>query len=112
MGFLVHWCLPLHQRTFAEPSLWRPALPLPLSSLSPGRSVGNKQQCAGIHRSLGTHISKVKSATLDKWTDEQIDVRWSLLYNNKYINIYKFIEINKQYILLLLILLVLFMYLF
>lgn len=29
--------------------------------------------CAGIHRSLGTHISKVKSATLDKWTDEQID---------------------------------------
>jgi len=29
--------------------------------------------CAGIHRSLGTHISKVKSATLDKWTDEQIE---------------------------------------
>jgi stromal membrane-associated protein len=29
--------------------------------------------CAGIHRSLGTHISKVRSATLDKWTDEQID---------------------------------------
>jgi stromal membrane-associated protein len=29
--------------------------------------------CAGVHRSLGTHISKVRSATLDKWTDEQID---------------------------------------
>jgi len=28
--------------------------------------------CAGIHRSLGTHITKVKSATLDKWTDEQL----------------------------------------
>ncbi|KAL6045450.1 ARF GAP with effector function(s) [Balamuthia mandrillaris] len=30
--------------------------------------------CAGIHRSLGTHITKVKSATLDKWTDEQIAI--------------------------------------
>jgi len=29
--------------------------------------------CAGIHRSLGTHISKVKSATLDKWTEEQVE---------------------------------------
>eukprot|EP01088_Endostelium_zonatum_P021988 TRINITY_DN904_c0_g1_i1.p1 TRINITY_DN904_c0_g1~~TRINITY_DN904_c0_g1_i1.p1 ORF type:complete len:463 (-),score=170.36 TRINITY_DN904_c0_g1_i1:95-1483(-) len=28
--------------------------------------------CAGIHRSLGTHLSKVKSATLDNWTDEQL----------------------------------------
>eukprot|EP01089_Gocevia_fonbrunei_P019613 TRINITY_DN69_c0_g1_i1.p1 TRINITY_DN69_c0_g1~~TRINITY_DN69_c0_g1_i1.p1 ORF type:complete len:350 (-),score=69.41 TRINITY_DN69_c0_g1_i1:85-1134(-) len=28
--------------------------------------------CAGIHRSLGTHLTKVKSATLDKWTDEQL----------------------------------------
>lgn len=30
--------------------------------------------CAGIHRSLGTHISRVKSATLDKWTEEQVEV--------------------------------------
>lgn len=31
-------------------------------------------RCGGLHRSLGTHISKVKSVTLDKWTDEQIEV--------------------------------------
>ncbi|KAJ1334844.1 hypothetical protein BSLG_007998 [Batrachochytrium salamandrivorans] len=32
----------------------------------------------GIHRSLGTHISKVKSADLDTWTTEQIEsmMRW------------------------------------
>jgi len=28
--------------------------------------------CSGVHRSLGVHISKVKSLTLDKWTPEQI----------------------------------------
>jgi hypothetical protein len=78
MGFLVHWRLPLHQRTFAESSLWRPSPPIALSSLSPAF---RGKQCAGIHRSLGTHISKVKSATLDKWTDEQIDVRLSYFYS-------------------------------
>jgi len=30
--------------------------------------------CSGIHRSLGVHISKVKSVTLDKWTAEQVKV--------------------------------------
>jgi len=34
--------------------------------------------CAGIHRSLGTHISKVKSATLDKWTEEQVEMMQSI----------------------------------
>ena len=34
-----------------------------------------RRQCAGIHRNLGTHISRVKSTTLDSWTPEQIDVR-------------------------------------
>ena len=29
-------------------------------------------RCAGIHRNLGTHISKVKSVGLDSWTEEQI----------------------------------------
>ncbi|XP_055512088.1 stromal membrane-associated protein 2 isoform X1 [Leucoraja erinacea] len=29
-------------------------------------------RCAGIHRNLGVHISKVKSVTLDQWTLEQI----------------------------------------
>ncbi|KAI8912473.1 hypothetical protein EDD86DRAFT_178838, partial [Gorgonomyces haynaldii] len=35
-------------------------------------------RCSGIHRSMGTHISKVKSADLDTWTPEQIEnmVRW------------------------------------
>ena len=31
-------------------------------------------RCGGLHRKLGTHISKVKSVNLDKWTDEQIEV--------------------------------------
>ncbi len=32
-------------------------------------------RCAGIHRNLGVHISKVKSVNLDQWTAEQIAVR-------------------------------------
>ncbi|CAB4045504.1 stromal membrane-associated 1 isoform X1, partial [Paramuricea clavata] len=28
--------------------------------------------CAGIHRNLGVHISKVKSVNLDAWTPEQV----------------------------------------
>jgi len=31
-------------------------------------------RCSGVHRSMGTHISKVKSVTLDKWTQEQIEL--------------------------------------
>ncbi|KAG0680908.1 hypothetical protein C6P40_005514 [Pichia californica] len=30
-------------------------------------------RCSGIHRSLGTHITRVKSVDLDSWTDEQTD---------------------------------------
>uniref|UniRef100_A0A9J7YU46 Small ArfGAP2 n=1 Tax=Cyprinus carpio carpio TaxID=630221 RepID=A0A9J7YU46_CYPCA len=29
-------------------------------------------RCAGIHRNLGVHISRVKSVNLDQWTHEQI----------------------------------------
>lgn len=29
-------------------------------------------RCAGIHRNLGVHISKVKSVNLDSWTSEQV----------------------------------------
>lgn len=40
-------------------------------------------RCAGIHRNLGVHISKVKSVNLDTWTSEQIAVSLMLyhLYN-------------------------------
>ncbi|KAF3778185.1 putative ADP-ribosylation factor GTPase-activating protein [Nymphaea thermarum] len=30
-------------------------------------------KCCGVHRNLGTHISKVLSVTLDDWTDEEIE---------------------------------------
>ncbi|KAH1346927.1 hypothetical protein KXV22_004249 [Aspergillus fumigatus] len=30
-------------------------------------------RCAALHRKLGTHISKVKSLTMDTWTAEQVD---------------------------------------
>ncbi|KAH9847007.1 hypothetical protein C2E23DRAFT_850293 [Lenzites betulinus] len=30
--------------------------------------------CASIHRKMGTHVSKVKSLTLDSWTKEQVEV--------------------------------------
>ena len=31
-------------------------------------------RCAGIHRNLGVHISKVKSVNLDSWTQVQVSV--------------------------------------
>ena len=31
-------------------------------------------RCSGIHRGMGTHISKVKSVDLDAWTPEQMEV--------------------------------------
>lgn len=30
-------------------------------------------RCSGVHRSLGTQISKVKSISLDKWTSDQLE---------------------------------------
>ncbi|XP_014674573.1 PREDICTED: stromal membrane-associated protein 1-like isoform X2 [Priapulus caudatus] len=30
-------------------------------------------RCAGIHRNLGTHISKVKSVNLDTWSPDQVE---------------------------------------
>ncbi|PHH88870.1 hypothetical protein CDD83_6949 [Cordyceps sp. RAO-2017] len=30
-------------------------------------------RCASIHRKLGTHISKVKSLSMDSWSNEQVD---------------------------------------
>ena len=31
-------------------------------------------KCSGVHRSLGVHISKIKSLSLDKWTDDLVKV--------------------------------------
>lgn len=44
-------------------------------------------ECSGIHRSLGVHISKVRSADLDEWEDWQVEVMMSkgnLLQNEIY----------------------------
>ncbi|KAL1922060.1 uncharacterized protein VTP21DRAFT_10702 [Calcarisporiella thermophila] len=43
-------------------------------------------RCSGIHRSMGTHISRVKSVDLDKWTPQQIEsmVQWGNKRANKY----------------------------
>ncbi|ODQ53826.1 ArfGap-domain-containing protein [Saitoella complicata NRRL Y-17804] len=43
-------------------------------------------RCSGIHRSMGTHVSRVKSVDLDAWTNEQLDnmVRWGNVRANKY----------------------------
>ncbi|KAI0088309.1 hypothetical protein BDY19DRAFT_985604 [Irpex rosettiformis] len=44
--------------------------------------------CASIHRKIGTHISKVKSTTLDSWSKEQVEnmrqngnIKSNALYN-------------------------------
>ncbi|TPX30174.1 hypothetical protein SeMB42_g07962 [Synchytrium endobioticum] len=41
-------------------------------------------RCGGLHRKLGTHISKIKSITLDSWTPEQIQVMQQM--GNKRVN--------------------------
>ncbi|ODN92826.1 stromal membrane-associated protein [Cryptococcus wingfieldii CBS 7118] len=43
-------------------------------------------RCSGIHRSMGTHISKVKSIDLDIWTPEQMEniQRWGNTRANRY----------------------------
>lgn len=32
-------------------------------------------RCAALHRKLGTHVSKVKSLSMDSWSNEQVEVR-------------------------------------
>ncbi|KAJ5225874.1 hypothetical protein N7468_007099 [Penicillium chermesinum] len=43
-------------------------------------------RCSGIHRGMGTHISRVKSVDLDAWTDEQLQsvLKWGNGRANKY----------------------------
>ena len=42
-------------------------------------------RCSGIHRGMGTHISRVKSVDLDAWTDEQLQsvLKWGNTRANK-----------------------------
>jgi len=42
--------------------------------------------CSGTHRSMGTHISRVKSVDLDTWTPEQVEKM--VLWGNAKANIY------------------------
>lgn len=43
-------------------------------------------QCSGVHRSLGTHVSQVRSITLDNWTQEMVDKMQesNIEFNKKY----------------------------
>ncbi|ODV88880.1 hypothetical protein CANCADRAFT_17283, partial [Tortispora caseinolytica NRRL Y-17796] len=43
-------------------------------------------RCSGIHRSMGTHVSRVKSVDLDSWTREQVEsmVKWGNERANAY----------------------------
>ncbi|KAM0331483.1 hypothetical protein ACHAQA_003159 [Verticillium albo-atrum] len=43
-------------------------------------------RCSGIHRGMGTHISRVKSVDLDSWTDEQLQsvLSWGNARAQKY----------------------------
>ncbi|KAE9592937.1 putative Arf GTPase activating protein [Lupinus albus] len=52
-------------------------------------------QCSGVHRSLGVHISKVRSATLDTWLPEQVAFIQSM--GNKKANNYWEAELPPHY---------------
>ncbi|KAF9933579.1 hypothetical protein BGZ67_004207 [Mortierella alpina] len=43
-------------------------------------------RCSGVHRSMGTHISKVKSVDLDSWTVDQVEnmIKWGNEKSNMY----------------------------
>lgn len=43
-------------------------------------------RCSGIHRSMGTHISKVRSIDLDTWTPEHVAImiKWGNVKANHY----------------------------
>jgi hypothetical protein len=55
------------------------------SSIYPRTCADNVYRCSGIHRGMGTHISKVKSVDLDTWTDEQLQsvLKWGNARANK-----------------------------
>jgi len=45
-------------------------------------------RCAGIHRNLGVHISKVKSVNLDSWTPQQVS-SMQIMGNSKARSVYE-----------------------
>ncbi|XP_021888466.1 probable ADP-ribosylation factor GTPase-activating protein AGD13 [Carica papaya] len=46
-------------------------------------------KCCGVHRSLGTHVSKVLSVTLDDWSDDEIDAMIEVGGNSSANSIYE-----------------------
>jgi len=51
--------------------------------------------CSGRHRNLGTHITFIRSVTLDSWTNEQVDVMDSI--GNEISNQYWEANLPKDY---------------
>jgi hypothetical protein len=54
-------------------------------------------RCSGIHRGMGTHISRVKSVDLDSWTDEQLQSM--LKWGNTRANMYELSVHHSMYLL-------------
>lgn len=52
--------------------------------------------CAGIHRGLGTDISRIKSMSLDKFTDAEIKLVEDIGSNINFNNIYEATYKNKK----------------
>ncbi|KAK6917073.1 Arf GTPase activating protein [Dillenia turbinata] len=46
-------------------------------------------KCCGVHRSLGSHISKVLSVTLDEWSDDEVDAMYEVGGNSSANSIYE-----------------------
>ncbi|CAJ1938376.1 unnamed protein product [Sphenostylis stenocarpa] len=46
-------------------------------------------KCCGVHRSLGSHISKILSVTLDEWSNEEIDAMIEVGGNSSANSIYE-----------------------
>ncbi|KAI9358075.1 hypothetical protein BD770DRAFT_321223 [Pilaira anomala] len=40
-------------------------------------------RCASLHRKMGTHISKVKSVSMDRWTLQEIQVSFFIFLKKK-----------------------------
>ncbi|KAL2930453.1 ADP-ribosylation factor GTPase-activating protein AGD12 [Bienertia sinuspersici] len=71
MEAIVGHHLVIYEKGILASGLWCVAVPYPRRSANIGVFICLK--CCGVHRSLGTHVSKVLSVTLDEWSDEDID---------------------------------------